>query len=115
MKKALLLSAMAISFMAFSANAAEMMQGKVLSKKGDRVVIQTDAGRQVNARVTQNTTYREKKVLKKDKVKDGVTYKAGSTYYKSPIEEDEFIEVYYTPSKDAPGEIIIEDVVMIDD
>lgn len=115
MKKAFLMTAMAVSLMAFSANAAEMMSGKVVSKKADRVVIQNNEGQRINARIVPTTSYREKKVLSKDKTKDGVTYKAGSTYYKSPIDEDDWVEIYYVPSKGNTSEYVLEEVVVLDD
>ncbi len=115
MKKAFLLTAVAVSLMAFSAGATESMTGKVVSKKADQVIIQGQDGKRINARIVPTTSYREKKVLTKDKTKDGVTYKAGSAYYKSPIEEDDWVEIYYVPSKGDMSEYELDEVVVLDD
>ncbi len=115
MKKAFLLTAVAACLTVFSANAAEMMTGKVISKNADHVVIQNQDGQKINARIMPTTSYRQKKILKKDKKKNGVTYKAGSEYYKSPIEEDEWVEIYYVPSKGNTDEYVLDEVVILDD
>lgn len=115
MKKAFLLTAVAVSLMAFSASATEMMTGKVISKKADHMVIQNQEGKTVNVKVVPTTSYREKKILKKDKTKDGVTYKAGSAYYKTPVEEDDWVEIYYVPSKGNMSEYELDEVVILDD
>lgn len=115
MKKVLLLSVMAIGLMAVTAANAEMVKGQVVSKKGNMIVVKTEDGKHITATTTDNTKYREKKVMKKDKMKNGKMMKKGDTYYKTMVDEDEWIELTYTPSKTAEQSAVVEDVVVYDD
>lgn len=115
MKKALLLGAMAITFMAFTAQ-AEVAKGKVVDKQGNMLTVQTENGQKLKMAVTDNTTYRKKKTVDRDMTtKDGRMFKKGSTYFSPMVDEDEWIELIYTPGPDAMTNAVVEDVVVYDD
>lgn len=115
MKKTLFLGVMALGLMAVTAANAEMAKGQVVSKKGDMIVVKTEDGKMITAQTSDKTTYREKKVMKKDKMKNGKMMKKGDTYYKTMVDEDEWIELTYTPSKSTESSAVVEDVVVYDD
>lgn len=115
MKKALFLGAMVMGLMAFTAANAETVKGQVVSKKGNTIVVKTEDGKHITAMTNDNTKYREKKVMKKDKMKNGKMMKKGDTYYKTMVDEDEWIELTYTPSKSTEATAVVEDVVVYDD
>lgn len=96
----------------FSVN-AETMTGKVLSRNGDQITLQQKDGTIKSLTVTDNTTYRKKKMMKKNKVKKGHTMKKGESYYQPMIEEDDWVEVVYTPTED--NDLVMEDVTVYDD
>lgn len=96
----------------FNAN-AETMTGKVLSRNGDQVTLQQKDGTIKSLTVTDNTTYRKKKIMKKNKVKKGHTMKKGEAYYQPMLEEDDWVEVVYTPTED--NDLVMEDVTVYDD
>lgn len=115
MKKALFLGVMVMGLMAFTAANAEMVKGQVISKKGNMIVVKTDEGKTITAQTKDTTTYREKKIMKKDKMKNGKMIKKGDTYYKTLVDEDEWIELTYTPAKSTEESAVVQDVIVYDD
>jgi len=114
MKKLCLTVATAALFVAFSAN-AETAKGKVIDTEGNMITVQTQNGDQVTMTLTDNTTYRKKKMIKHDMKKHGKMYKKGDTYYKPMLEEDDWIELVYTPAKSSETSAVVEDVIVYDD
>lgn len=114
MKKLCLTVATAALFISFNAN-AETAKGKVIDTEGNMVTVQMQNGDQVTMALTDNTTYRKKKMVKHDMKKHGKMYKKGDTYYKPMLDEDDWIEVVYTPATTSDASAVIEDVVVYDD
>ncbi len=113
MKKLLIAGAAALVLIGTASVQAETVQGKVLSTKGNTVTIQQKDGTIKSLTTTDNTTYRKKKMMKKNKMKHGQMLEKGKTYYEPLMEEDDWIEIVYTPTSD--NEMVIEDVTVYDD
>jgi hypothetical protein len=115
MKKTLLFSALALlAGASFTQANAETMTGTVTDVKGNMVTIQGKDGSEKVMKTTENTKYREKKIIKKDKMKQGKKLKKGDSFYKPLVDEDEWVEVVYTVDED--GDIYyLEDVIVYDD
>ena len=112
MKQILLCSVMGLCLGASMAVYAETTSGHVVDTEGTTVVVQQKDGTQVKMQTTPETTYRKKKIAKRNKIQNGQKMKEGEAYFQPMIEEDDFIEVIYSPST---GEmLIIEDVVIYD-
>lgn len=114
MKKLCLTLAIAALFISFGAN-AETAKGKVIDQEGNMITVQTQNGDQMTMMLTDDTTYRKKKTMKHGKKKHGKMYPKGSTYYKPLVEEDDWIELVYTPAKNTKEMATVEDVVVYDD
>lgn len=114
MKKLCLTLATAALFISFGAN-AETAKGKVIDQKGNMMTIQMENGDQMTMMTTDKTTYRKKKMVKHDMTKNGKMYPKGTTYYKPIVDEDDWIEVVYTPAQTSDTSAIVEDVVVYDD
>ena len=112
MKKILLYSVMALGLSLSLDVCAETATGHVVETNGDSVVVQQENGQQVTMQTTPETTYRKKKVAKRNKIQNGKKMKEGETYFQPMLEEDDFIEVIYSPS--TGNVLIIEDVVIYD-
>lgn len=115
MKKTLLFGALALlAGASFTEAKAESMTGTVTEKNGNMITVQGKDGKEVTMQATENTKYREKKVMKKDKTKHGKKMKKSDTYYKPLVDEDDWVEIVYTVDPD--GNIYyLEDVVVYDD
>ncbi len=113
MKKMLIAGVAALVLVGTAAVRAETIEGQVVSTKGNQVTIQQKDGTIKTLTSTDETTYRKKKMLKKDKKKDGRMMKKGDAYYKPLMEEDDWIEVVYTPTDD--NNLVMEDVTVYDD
>jgi glycine cleavage system H lipoate-binding protein len=112
MKKILLCSVMALSLGVSVGALAETATGHVVETNGSSVTVQQENGQQVTMQTTPETTYRTKKIVKRNKIQDGKKMKKGDTYFQPMVEEDDFIEVIYSPS--SGNVLIIEDVVIHD-
>jgi len=98
----------------FSVNAsAESISGKVVSTEGDTVVVRQSDGTKMTLTATPDTTYRQKKVAKHDKMKHGRKITKGQSYYQPMVEEDDWVDIIYSP--DTNSIYVIEDVVIYDD
>ncbi len=113
MKKLLIAGVAALVLVGTASARAETIQGKVLSTKGNMVTIQQKDGTIKSLTMTDNTTYRKKKMMKKNKMKHGHLKEKGKTYYEPMMEEDDWIEIVYTPTSDT--EMVAEDVTVYDD
>ncbi len=114
MKKLCLTVAVAALFISFTAN-AETAKGKVVDVDGHTITVQTQNGDQVTMALTDNTTYRKKKTSKRDMKKHGKKHARNKAYYEPFVEEDDWIELTYTPAKDSVSNAVVEDVIVYDD
>ena len=114
MKKLCLTVAVAALFISFAAN-AETAKGKVVDVEGHTITVQTQNGDHVTMALTDNTTYRKKKTMKHSKKKHGKMHQKGMEYYKPLVEEDDWIELTYTPAKNEMDTATVEDVIVYDD
>jgi len=113
MKKLLLAGAIALALGMGTDVLADSVSGKVVSVDGNQVTVQKKDGSQATMQVSSDTTYRKKKVAKEDKMKKGQHIKKGETYYKPMMEEDDWVDIIYSPS--TGDMLIIEDVIVYDD
>lgn len=114
MKKLCLMATAVALFVSVGVN-AETVTGKVVDTKGNMITVKTEDGQHATMKLTDNTTYRQKKVAKRDMKKHGKMYHKGKTYYTPLVEEDDWIELTYTPSKNALSEATVEDIIVYDD
>ena len=113
MKKLLFVSALALVIGLGTSACAESVSGKVVSTDGNSVTVRQQDGTKTTMQVTPDTTYRKKKIAKQDKMKKGHHVKRGEAYYQPMLEEDDWVDIIYSPST---GDVmIIEDVVIYDD
>lgn len=113
--KKILLAATAVAVLCSFAAQAETVQGKVKEVKGNTIVMQMQDGSLKTFKASDNTNYKTKKVMKKDKKKHGRQMKKGDTYFQPMVEEDDWIELTYTPATQNLNEAEIEQVVVYDD
>lgn len=114
MKKILLTAAAVAVLCSFTAQ-AETVQGKVKEVKGNTIVMETQDGSLKTFKASDNTSYKTKKIMKKDKQKHGRQMKKGDTYFQPMVEEDDWIELTYTPATQDLDESEIDQVVVYDD
>ena len=114
MKKLCLTVAVAALFISFTVN-AETAKGRVVDTDGHTITVQTQNGEHVTMALTDHTTYRKKKMMKHAKKKHGKMYKKGDSYYEPLVEEDDWIELTYTPAKTSDTSAVVEDVIVYDD
>ena len=110
MKKYLLTGLMGVALAMGVSACAETTAGKVIKTDGHTVTIRQSDGTEATMNTTEATTYRKKKVTDKHWNEKSQPQNA---YFKPIIEEDDFVEVIYSPS--TGDEWIIEDVVIYDD
>ena len=113
MKNILLVGVSALVAFVSVNTSAESISGKVISKEGDTVVVRQSDGTKMTLTATPDTTYREKKVAKHDKMRQGKKIAKGQSYYKPMVEEDDWVDIVYSP--DTNSVYVIEDVVIYDD
>jgi hypothetical protein len=113
MKKTLLLGAFAIAFILSCQAQAETASGKVTAVNGNNITVQTQDGQQVTMATTDQTTYRQKKKHKKNKMKRG---KRSMEWTFTPIaEEDDWVDVVYNPATGDGTLSEIQEVVVYND
>ena len=93
---------------------AETVSGKVVKTKHGMVTIETDDGEKMDLQTTDNTSYREKRVRSRGKKMKGRTISA-DTYYIPMVEEDDWVEITYTPSGNNLQSAEIQEVIVYDD
>lgn len=113
MKKLLYALALTTAVTLGTAALADTITGKVVDTDGDTITVQQKNGKEKKLTATPDTTYRKKKILKKDKMRHGHRMHKGDAYYKPLLEEDDWVEIIYTPTPD--NDWIIEDVTVYDD
>ncbi len=92
---------------------AETLTGKVVAAKGNDITVQQADGTQKTLKVNDDTTYRKKKMMKKDKAKQHKKMKRGEMASYTPlVEEDDWVEVVYSPTTGDGW--IVEDVTVYD-
>lgn len=94
---------------------AGTVSGRVIHKEGPVLTVQTTDGTTSIMTLTDDTRYREKKTVKHHVKKGNKMHQRGDTYYKALVEEDDWIELTYTPAKTADAMDTIEDVIVYDD
>lgn len=110
---ALMFGIMAIGLSITTTGQAETISGQVVQKKGNDITVKTQDGSEKSMQLNDNTTYRKKKILKHGKIHLGKKLNKGDSYYKPLLEEDDWVEIIYTP---APTEgWWIEEVTVYDD
>ena len=93
---------------------AETIMGEVVEVGKNAIVIRTEEGEKMTLNTTDNTAYREKKVSRRGKMRKGKMYPA-DTYYRPMVEEDDWVEVTYTPSTNEMQSAEIQEVIVYDD
>lgn len=112
MKKLLFLSS-ACLLCACMSN-AETLSGNVVKTKNNMLTIQTENGEKMNLQTTDGTTYRKKKVYRKGKMQKGKMASANNSF-KPMVEENDWVEIVYTPAKNEMQSAEIQEVVVYDD
>ena len=93
---------------------AETISGEVVGVGKNAIVVLTETGEKVTLNTTDNTAYREKKIARKGKMRKGKIYPA-DTYYRPMVEEDDWVEITYTPATNEMQSAEIQDVIVYDD
>ena len=95
MKKVLLLGTLCLLF-PILAN-AETVSGEVIKAKKNSITIRTENGEKMTLHTTDGTDYRQKKVYHKGRKNKGKITPA-DTYFEPMVEEDDWVEITYTPA-----------------
>ena len=93
---------------------AETISGEVVDVKKNAIVVRTEDGEKMTLNTTDNTSYREKKVSRRGKMRKGKMHTA-DTYYRPMVEEDDWVEITYTPATNEMQSAEIQEVVVYDD
>ena len=110
MKKILILGA---CLLATSFAQAETISGEVVGVNKNAIMVRTEDGEKMTLNTTDNTAYREKKVRKAKKYKGKMH--PMDTYYLPMVEEDDWVEVTYTPATNETQSAEIQEVVVYSD
>lgn len=111
MKKIILTSLCGVALFAFAAQ-AETFKGNVQDIQGDIIIVEAQDGTTKAFKTSDKTTYKHKKMMKKNKKKHGREMKKGDVYFKPMVEEDDWVELTYTPSTQNLSEAEIDEVVV---
>ena len=111
MKKFLMLG---VCLLASTFVQAETISGEVVGVGKNAIVVLTEMGEKMTLNTTDNTTYREKKVSRKGKMRRGKMQPA-DTYYRPMVEEDDWVEITYTPATNEMQGAEIQEVIVYDD
>ena len=112
MKKLLLLGISAL--LTTSIANADTVSGEVVSTKKDAITVRTDGGDKMTFHTTDGTTYRQKRISYKGKMRKGKRMSA-ATYYEPMVEEDDWVEITYTPATNDMQSAEIQEVIVYDD
>ena len=113
MKKTIYLIATAAALAILPAK-AEVVMGEVVSVTDDIITVKNQQGQQMSFQTNDNTTYRKKALHKHHKKKRGMRGPADWTY--EPIaEEDDWVEVTYTPATNDMQTAEVQEIVIYDD
>ena len=112
MKKLLLIGTMCL--LGGHMACAETISGEVVKAKKDMITVRTDGGEKMSFQTTDGTTYRQKKVRRKGKMHKGRMTTADS-YYEPMVEEDDWVEITYTPAKNDMQSAEIQEIIVYED
>ena len=93
---------------------AETISGNVVKTKKDMLTIQTEDGEKMDLQTTDGTTYRKKKVYRKGKKNKGKMTSA-NTAFQPMVEEDDWVEITYTPATNEMQSAEVQEVIVYDD
>ncbi|MGN0919580.1 MAG: hypothetical protein ACI4OR_02320 [Alphaproteobacteria bacterium] len=93
---------------------AETISGKVLDVRKNTITLRTEDGKKMTLHTTDDTGYREKKVTRKGKMHKGKMNPA-ETYYRPMVDEDDWVEITYTPATNELQSDEVQAVVVYDD
>ena len=93
---------------------AETISGEVTDVKKGAIVIRTENGEKITLNTTDNTAYREKKISRKGKMRKGKMHSA-DTYYRPMVEEDDWVEITYTPATNEMQSAEVQEVIVYDE
>ena len=93
---------------------AATVSGEVVKAKRGSIVVQTEDGDKMTFHTTDGTTYRQKKVHRKGRMHKGKMMPADA-YYEPMVEEDDWVEITYTPATNDMQTAEVQEVVVYDD
>ena len=93
---------------------AETLSGKVTDVGKNMLTVRTNDGEKMTFHTTDNTRYREKKITRKGKMKKGKMSSA-EAYFRPMVEEDDWVEISYTPATNEMQSAEVEEVIVYDD
>ena len=93
---------------------AETVSGRVTGVLKNTITVRTEEGDKITMQTTDNTNYREKKVSRKGKMHKG-KMQGAETYYRPMVEEEDWVEITYTPTQNDMQSAEIQEVIVYDD
>ncbi len=112
--KKMLLSVSALALIVSFGARAEVAQGTVQEVQGATILVQTGDDTVQAFQVSDDTIYRAKKVAQENKSTNGRVMKKGEAYFQPMVEEDDWIELTYTPNTDDLGAAEVSQVIVYD-
>lgn len=93
---------------------AETVSGEVVDVRKNAITVQTEDGEKMVLHTTDKTGYREKKITRKGKLHKGKIHPA-ETYYRPMVEEEDWVEITYTPAKNNMQSAEVQEVIVYED
>lgn len=112
MKKIFLLSTLCL--LSAGIAKAETVSGEVVNVRNNAITVRTEDGEKMTLHTTDSTGYREKKVTRRGKKHKGKMYPA-ETYYRPMVEEEDWVEITYTPATNEMQSAEVQEVIVLDD
>ena len=114
MKKTLLCSLIVTAFLTTTAH-AETLVGQVEDIQGNTLILTTEDGQTKTFKTSDDTHYRKKKMKKEHKLKRGKMSPPKAVGYEPMVEEDDWIELIYTPSTQQLDAEEVQSITVYDD
>ena len=92
---------------------AETISGEIVDVRRNTITVRTPEGEKMTLHTTDNTGYREKKVSRRGKMHKG-KMQSSDTYYRPMVEEDDWVEVTYTPATNEMQSAEVQEVIVYD-
>ena len=87
---------------------AETLSGTVTTVQNNALSVRTNNGETMTLQITDNTRYREKARQRKKG-------KSANASYRPMVEEDDWVEITYTPAKNEMQSAEIQEVIVYED
>ena len=93
---------------------AETISGEVIKAQKNSITIRTEDGEKITIPTTDGTGYRQKKIYHKGRKNKGKVIPT-DTYFEPMVDEDDWVEITYTPATNEMQSAEAQEVIIYDD